>query len=158
MLRFKVQVGLAFLGYLFMLSYLLSGCRPYRQDLRPFKLDASVQAPDGATVRMDSLGVDVVIQKGNGFRMRISPQEVDLKGLVREMSKNSLNRITQIVVSEPQTLIYQSEIAHRTEYHFVSNVQVGSAKMSCQEDFTTHSHTLSEIKTMLATCKTLALP
>lgn len=143
---------LANLSVIVFLFLFLSGCATKSMDLRDFGIKASIEAPGGTTIQPDSLGTDVILVKEKAFRLRLSPQDIDLPSLKVQLAGNPLNRVKRWIKDESNLLMYESEIVNKTEFHFIGKRKLASQTVSCQDDYAQHSHTLTEIEIMWKSC------
>jgi hypothetical protein len=122
-------------------------------DLRPAGLDARLSAPAGAAAHRDLDAVEVGSADGS-FWLEIRAGAADLPAQRRELADNDLNRLKRVAVDEPGTLVYEGEVAGRTEFHFVAVTELGGAPYTCR-DAKGRRFTAVDVERMLAACRSL---
>lgn len=124
-------------------------------NLTPYGIPATLVVPQGATVKRDEAGLGVIIQKGVGFQLRIGEGKINISEIFKDVESNKINRLKQVLIKSTLDLTYASEIANRTEYHFLKNIPLGKEWYHCKEDESHAAHTQKEIEEMWVACATM---
>lgn len=105
------------------------GCAPnmVEVDLSEAGLEATMQAPEGATVERKPLGAMV---EAENFELVIWNRSRDLE---EERARGAEDRYT-LVVDEPDAVLLQHEAMGGPFYYATVNVEVGGAPWSCATD------------------------
>ncbi len=127
-------------------------------DLAPLDLstiDSTVKvilmAPAGAAARDDYGAIEIA--KEPDFQMEFSEEEaIDLPARKKEIEGNNINKLKKYHVDTPDTLLYETEIMGKPEFHFVAAVTVGDVLYVC-EDQRGPVFSRAEVATMLASCR-----
>ena len=113
----------------------------------------TMPAPEGATVKDDIGDVDVLA--GDGFQIVVHSSESDIAAAKKEITANTINKLKQFTTDEADTLVYESEVMGKSEFHFLTNVKVGDKTYGI-EDNKGPSYTADQVKMMVASAKGLA--
>lgn len=122
-------------------------------DLQPAGVAATVQAPEGASVK-EAFGRAEVETAGGGFHIEIAAEKADLAARKQEIEANDVNRFKRYVVDDADGVLYQSELMGKPEYHLLVNVDGGEAGFEC-EDSKGPVYTEAQARAMFAACRTL---
>jgi hypothetical protein len=82
-------------------------------------------APEGATAA-DDFGA-VLVKKGVNFQVEVSSSAKDIAALKKEIMANTLNKLKKFYVETADSLLYESTLMGKSEFHFVANVKVGNS-------------------------------
>jgi len=115
-------------------------------------LDAKLQAPEGAKASED-LGA-YTVTAGEGFQLQINTGDADLDATKKEVEGNTVNKLESFVTETETTLVYETKVAGKSEFHFVQNVELDGAKYNC-EDKKGQAYTQADIDAMVAACTSL---
>ncbi len=108
-------------------------------------------APGGATARDDYGSIEIA--KEPDFQMEFSEEdEVDFLARKKEIESNNINKLKKYHVDTADTLLYETEIMGKPEFHFIATVTVGETLYLC-EDQKGPVFTQAAVTAMLATCK-----
>ena len=127
-------------------------------DLSPLDLstvDSTVKvilmAPAGAAARDDYGSIEIA--KEPDFQMEFSEEEaVDFLARKKEIEGNGINKLKKYHVDTADTLIYETEIMGKPEFHFIATVTVGETLYVC-EDQKGPVFSQAAVATMLAACR-----
>lgn len=111
-----------------------------------------LQAPKGAAAT-ESYG-SVTVKEGAGFQLDISAEGADIASRKGEIAANDVNKLEKFHVESADTLVYESKVMGKNEFHFLANVKVGEETFSC-EDSKGPTYTRAQVDTMLAACKSI---
>ncbi|HRK74352.1 MAG TPA: hypothetical protein PLL64_08765 [Rhodothermales bacterium] len=146
----------ALVGSGLLLIFFFAGCTNDRlENLMLWGKTFRIMIPKDAVVAKDSFGDEVIIRSGTSFQLRLGPTQIDLPFLKSAIAANRMNRLTRILISSPEVLIYESQFQNRKEFHFLGNIKTSKGFISCKEDETPVAHSEAEIERMWAACKTL---
>ena len=110
-----------------------------------------VMAPGGAAARDDYGAIEIA--KEPDFQMEISEEEeVDLLARKKEIEANGVNKLKKYHVDTPDTLLYETEIMGKSEFHFIATVTVGETLLLC-EDQKGPVFSQAAVTRMLAACR-----
>ena len=131
-------------------------------DLAPLDLstvDSTVKvilmAPGGAAARDDYGSIEIAMEPD--FQMEFSEEEaLDLLARKKEIEGNKINKLKKYHVDTADTLLYETEIMGKPEFHFVAAVTVGDVLYVC-EDQRGPVFTRAAVATMLAACRSARL-
>ena len=131
-------------------------------DLSPLDLstvDSTVKvilmAPAGAAARDDYGSIEIA--KEPDFQMEFSEEEaVDFLARKKEIEGNGINKLKKYHVDTADTLIYETEIMGKPEFHFIATVTVGDLLYLC-EDQRGPVFSQAAVATMLAACRSARL-
>jgi len=90
-----------------------------------------MMAPEGATAAED-FGA-VLVKKGVNFQVEISSSAKDIAALKKEILANTLNKLKKFYVETADTLLYESTVMGKSEFHFVTNVKVGNSTYGAED-------------------------
>ena len=114
-----------------------------------------VMAPGGAAARDDYGSIEITMNPE--FQMEISEEDaVDFLARKKEIEANGINKLKKYHVDTADTLIYETEIMGKSEFHFIATVTVGEALYLC-EDQRGPVFSQAAVATMLATCRSTRL-
>ena len=111
-----------------------------------------MMAPEGATAA-DDFGA-VLVKKGVGFQVEVSSSAKDIAALKKEIMANTLNKLKKFYVETADTLLYESTLMGKSEFHFVANVKAGNSTYSA-EDTKGPGYTKANAELMLKCFQTL---
>lgn len=111
-----------------------------------------LQAPEGASAKED-FGA-LAVKAGDGFQLEVNSGAVDMAARKKEIASNDVNKLKRYVVEAPDTLIYESEVMDRSEFHFVSAIKIGAEDWSC-ENAKGPTYTQAQIQAMVDACKSI---
>ncbi len=131
-------------------------------DLAPLDLstiDSTVKviimAPGGAAARDDYGSIEIASEPD--FQMEFSEEDaVDFLARKKEIEANSINRLKKYHVDTADTLIYETEIMGKPEFHFIATVSVADVLYLC-EDQKGPVFSQAAVATMLASCRSARL-
>ncbi len=112
----------------------------------------TMPAPSGATVK-DDFG-DVDVNAGDGFQVVVHSSAKDIKAAKKDITDNTMNKLKKFITDTDDTLVYESEVAGQSEFHFVCNVKVGEKTYGI-EDNKGPRYTNDQIDTMVKDAKDL---
>jgi hypothetical protein len=113
----------------------------------------TVQAPSGATAKDDFGDVDVLA--GDGFQIVVHSSAKDIAAAKNDITGNTMNKLKQFITDTEDTLVYESEVAGQSEFHFLINAKVGD-KTYGVEDNKGPRYTQEQVEAMVKSTKTLA--
>lgn len=116
-------------------------------------IDASVEAPEGATAKEDFGAYTVTA--GDTFALQINTGAADLAARKGEIEGNTVNKLKSFVTESETELVYETEVMGKTQFHFVANVEVDGAKYNCENQKGATNYTKADVDAMLAACKSL---
>ena len=143
------------------MSYLTLAAADSQAGLKLAALDLSkanasfpviMMAPEGATAA-DDFGA-VLAKKGAIFQVEVSSSAKDIAALKKEIQANTLNKLKKFYVDTADTLLYESTLMGKSEFHFVANVKVGSSTYGA-EDTKGPVYTKADAELMLKCFQTL---
>lgn len=124
-------------------------------DLSTYGIDATVILPQNVVVARPSEGHGVVLTDGKAMHLKILPQGIQIAPFKKQIQQNELNRLKKIHQEDNEVLLYESELAGQTEFHFVMNHHVGTAVVLCRENTVERRFTKAEVVEMMNVCKLL---
>jgi len=114
-----------------------------------------IMAPGGAAVRDDYGAVEIAREPD--FQMEFSEEEaVDFLARKKEIEANVINKLKKYHVDKEDTLVYETEIMGKPEFHFVATVKVGETLYLC-EDQKGPVFSQEAVSAMLAACRSARL-
>jgi hypothetical protein len=113
----------------------------------------TIPAPTGATAKDDFGDVDALA--GDGFQIVVHASAKDLAQAKKEITSNSVNKLKRFITETVDTLVYESEVAGQSEFHFALNVKVGD-KIYGVEDNKGPRYSEDQIKAMVKSAKAIA--
>ena len=111
-----------------------------------------MMAPEGATAA-DDFGA-VLVKKGVSFQVEVSSSAKDIAALKKEILANTLNKLKKFHVETADTLLYESTLMGKSEFHFVANVKAGNSTYGA-EDTKGPGYTKANAELMLKCVQTL---
>ncbi len=90
-----------------------------------------MMAPQGATAAED-FGT-VLVKKGAIFQVEVSSSAKDIAALKKEILANTLNKLKKFYVETADTLLYESALMGKSEFHFVANLKVGASTYGAED-------------------------
>ena len=116
-----------------------------------------IMAPEGATAK-EAFGV-VEVRNGDGFQLQVSTEDSNgLAALKKEHEANTMNKLKQFVIDTPETILYESEIMGRSEFHFATYVKLADDKFVYCEDNKGPTYTQAQVEAMHAACLSAKAP
>ena len=110
-----------------------------------------VMAPAGAVARDDYGSIEIT--KEPDFQMEFSAEDaVDFLERKKEIEANGINRLKKYHVDTGDTLIYETEIMGKPEFHFLATVKVDAVLYLC-EDQKGPVFSREAVAAMLSTCR-----
>ena len=94
-------------------------------DLFSAKINATINAPKGATATADDF--DATVSGGDGFSMTIETFEASaptIAEIKKDVEKNEVNQFVKYIADEAEGIVYQSK-AFNDEFHFNYIVSIG---------------------------------
>ena len=122
-------------------------------DLSPAGIEATMQAPEGATVK-EAFGSGEVQTADGSFHLEISTDKADLAARKAEIEANDINKLESYVVDGPDGVLYKSVVMGKSEFHLLVNAEGGETGFECQ-DSKGPSYTEAQAQAMFAACKTI---
>ena len=114
-----------------------------------------IMAPGGAAARDDYGAVEIA--KEPDFQMEFSEEEaVDFLARKKEIEANGINKLKKYHVDTADTLVYETEIMGKPEFHFIATVKVGEILYLC-EDQKGPVFSQAAVSAMLAACRSARL-
>jgi hypothetical protein len=123
-------------------------------DLSPAGIEATMQAPEGATVK-EAFGSAEVATADNSFHLEIGTDKADMAARKAEIDGNDINKLKRYVIDEPDGILYESVVMGKSEFHLLVNAEGGESGFECQ-DSKGPSYTEAQAQAMFKACKTLA--
>ncbi len=123
-------------------------------DLAPAGIEATLQAPEGATVK-EAFGSAEVATADNSFHLEISTDKADMAARKAEIGSNDINKLKRYVIDEADGILYESVVMGKGEFHLLVNAEGGESGFECQ-DSKGPSYTEDQAQAMFKACKTLA--
>lgn len=129
-----------------------------KNDLVPLDLstiDSTVKlvlmAPGGAEARDDYGSIEIA--KEPDFQMEFSEEdEVDFLARKKEIEANNVNKLKKYHVDTEDTLVYETEIMGKSEFHFLATISVDGTLYLCEDQKgPVFSH--AAVTAMMATCR-----
>ncbi len=111
-----------------------------------------LQAPEGATAKED-FGA-LAVKAGDGFQLEVNSGAVDMAARKKEIAANDVNKLKRYVVEAPDTVIYESEVMDKSEFHFLAAIKIGGEDWSC-ENAKGPIYTQAQIQAMVDACKSI---
>ncbi|MDQ7780470.1 MAG: hypothetical protein RDV41_12310 [Planctomycetota bacterium] len=115
-------------------------------DLEAAGLPLVIDAPKGATAK-DDFGA-VLVAKGAGFQIEFHEGDCDIAGRKKEIEENTINKLKKFHTETADTLLYESEVMGKAEFHFLTLVKVGD-KTCYAEDVKGPVYTKADVESML---------
>jgi hypothetical protein len=113
----------------------------------------TIPAPAGATAKDDYGDVDAL--SGDGFQIVVHPNAKDIAQAKKEITANTVNKLKRFITETDDTLVYESEVAGQSEFHFALNVKVGD-KTYGVEDNKGPRYSEDQINEMVKSAKAIA--
>ncbi len=114
-----------------------------------------IMAPGGAAARDDYGAVKISMEPD--FQMEFSEEEaVDFLVRKKEIEANGINKLKKYHVDTADTLVYETEIMGKPEFHFIATVKVGETLYLC-EDQKGPVFSQAAVSAMLVACRSARL-
>jgi hypothetical protein len=113
----------------------------------------TIPAPIGATAKDDFGDVDALA--GDGFQIIVHSNAKDPAQAKHEITSNTANKLKRFITETDDTLVYESEVAGQSEFHFALNVNFG-AKTYGVEDNKGPRYSEDQINAMVKAAKAIA--
>lgn len=120
--------------------------------LEDIGVDVSIQAPEGSKAAEEFGAYSVT--SGETFALQINGGPADLAARKTEIEGNTVNKLKKFVTENETTLVYETEVMGKSEFHFVSNVEADGAKYNC-EDKKGQAFSQADVEAMVAACASM---
>lgn len=116
---------------------------------------ASIQAPKGAQFTADAGTLEVKLADGKQFWLQMQIGAPDLKALLAEAKKNTVQTLVKVHTESDDTLIYETKAFGRTSFWLDTAVRVGARMVHCYSGRGGHAYGQGHIAAFEKACKSL---
>lgn len=117
----------------------------------------TLMAPKGAKIIKYSWG-SIEIHAGKTFQIGIwtnFDNKNNMTQIKKEIESNDINRLQRYLINEPNSILYESNVFHRSEFHLFTYKRFGDTLLSC-EDVKGEFFSEPEARLMLKSCLSIA--
>lgn len=115
-------------------------------------MDATLSAPEGAKIA-EEFGA-FTVKAGDAFQLEIHTGTAKMDARKKEIESNTVQKLKTFHTDSETELLYETEVMGKTEFHFVTNMEVDGAQYHC-EDTKGKAYARADIDAMVAACKSL---
>ncbi|GAA6615992.1 hypothetical protein [Scytonema sp. NUACC26] len=117
----------------------------------------TLMAPKGAKIMKNSWG-SVEIHAGKTFQIQLwafQDENNMMAEIKKEIENNDINRLQRYLINNPNIILYESNIFHRSEFHLFTYKMFGNTLLSC-ENVKGEFFSEPEARLMLESCLSIA--
>ncbi|MBA3663303.1 MAG: hypothetical protein H0W61_03720, partial [Bacteroidetes bacterium] len=105
-------------------------------DLSKYGKPFAIFVPDTVAAKLEVVqqtygALDIKV--GKSFAVSINEQAADIELRKKDLKDDEVNKFKSFSTEEPNSILWESEIAGKPEYHFIINQKVGTTDYSIED-------------------------